>query len=59
MINSQDFRPYANDYWVVMTPFAAKPANRVGKILLARKNLPRLAELVTRLNAKLVDPKTL
>jgi hypothetical protein len=59
MMVSRDFRAYANDYWVVMTPFAARPANQGGKVLLARKNLPRLAELVTRLNARLVDPKVL
>jgi hypothetical protein len=59
MMTSQDFRSYANDYWVVMTPFAARPANRGGKVLLARKNLPRLGELVRRLHATLVSPRSL
>ncbi len=59
MFESHEFLPYANDYWVVTTPFAAKTGNRHGKILLARKDLPRLAELVRHLDAKLVSPQSL
>jgi hypothetical protein len=59
MIQSPDFQPYASDYFVIATPFATKSANRHGKILLARKDLPHLAELVHRLDAKLVVPQSL
>ena len=59
MILSQAFQPYVNDYWVVTTRFAAETANRHGKILLARKDLPRLDALVRQLSARLVSPQTL
>ena len=59
MIQSPDFQPYASDYLVIATPFATKSANHYGKILLARKSLPHLTELVHRLDAKLVLPQSL
>lgn len=56
MVTSPEFRPFAHDYWIVMTPFSRDHAHQHGKILLARKDLPRLPELVHRLNATLVSP---
>jgi hypothetical protein len=59
MLRSKEFRPYIDDYWVVFTPFNASHTRSQGKVLLARKDLPRLAVLVASLHATLIPPRSL
>jgi arabinofuranosyltransferase len=57
MYDSEAFRPFANDYWLVITPFFAAQHGSRGKVLLVRKDLSRLQELLRNLDATVIDPR--
>ena len=56
MYDNENFRPYVNDYWLVMTPFFRAQNGACGKVLLVRKDLARLGELLRLLHATTMDP---
>jgi hypothetical protein len=59
MLVHEAFRPYRQDYVALETPFDRFRGYRDRKVLLSRRDHPRLPELVARLNARLIDPRLL